>query len=80
MILKGAVGIAKDIKKYSESLFGDISRVAAHLELAYHQVRRRFSPCIRPAVHSLIYLAECERIAEKISASFSPAGRFYFVY
>ncbi|KAH8788152.1 hypothetical protein F5883DRAFT_478816 [Diaporthe sp. PMI_573] len=36
-ILKGAVDIGKDIKQYSESLFGEISRVAAHLELAYHQ-------------------------------------------
>lgn len=79
MILKGAVGIAKDIKKYSESLFGEISRVAAHLELAYHQVRAILSLCIRPAIHSLIHLVDCERIAEEISVSFSPAGRSYFV-
>lgn len=62
-ILKEAVGIAKDIKQYSESLFGEISRVAAHLELAYHQVRRKFSPFIFVNLHPLIHPAYCERIA-----------------
>lgn len=59
------MGIANDIKQYSESLFGEISRVAAHLELAYHQVRKEFSAFVRSTVHSLMRLSKFELIAEK---------------
>jgi hypothetical protein len=38
-VLKGAASVAEKLKQYSSSCFGGVSRVLAHLELAYHQVR-----------------------------------------
>ena len=56
MILKGAVSLAKDIKQFVESCFGDISRVAAHIELAYHQVGFKPSPHLILFVHAFNYI------------------------
>jgi hypothetical protein len=37
-ILKGVAGLSAKLKAFSQSCFGEISRVAAHVNLAYHQV------------------------------------------
>lgn len=37
-MLRGIGGLADELAAFSNRCFGEISRVLAHLELAYHQV------------------------------------------
>ncbi|KIV89326.1 hypothetical protein, variant [Exophiala mesophila] len=36
-VLKGIAGLSAELKKFSDSCFGEVSRIAAHVNLAYHQ-------------------------------------------
>lgn len=40
-VLRGAASLADELTQFSESCVGEISRVAAHLNLAYRQVSPR---------------------------------------
>lgn len=38
LVIRDIAGLSNEIAAFSESCFGEISRTAAHLNLAYHQV------------------------------------------
>lgn len=40
-MLKGVASLSAEMKAFSDTCFGEISRVAAHINLAYHQVSSR---------------------------------------
>ena len=37
-VLKGIAGLSAELKTFSDNCFGEVSRIAAHVNLAYHQV------------------------------------------
>jgi hypothetical protein len=45
-VLKGVGSLSAKLKTFSESCFGEISRIASHVSLAYHQVSSRLSRAI----------------------------------
>jgi hypothetical protein len=47
-VLRGIAGLADELSHFSGRCFGEISRVAARLGLAYHQVRQANFDPVKP--------------------------------
>lgn len=48
MVVKGVAELSEELKAFIDGCFGEISRVASTLELAYHQVTIDIMNCTRP--------------------------------
>ena len=60
-VLKGAASLSAELQKFTQSCFGEISRVASHLNLAYHQVSLRpFSQDVRYGLNHAVHPCDLE--------------------